>query len=186
MKDEEILDLYFDRDESAIEQTQQRYGKYCYSIAIHILHDNEDADECVNDTWMRAWNSIPPNRPDHLNIFLGTITRNISFDRWKKKKAAKRGNGEIELELDELSECIPSGSSVEAEVEAKELTEMINQFLHTLSEKDCNIFLRRYWYSEEYGEIAERYDMKLNSVKSSLFRSRGKLKDFLEARGVWL
>lgn len=184
MKDTEILDLYFERKEQAITETQNSYGKYCYSIAFHILHDNEDSDECVNDTWMRAWNSIPPNRPDHLNIFLGTITRNLSFDRWKRKKAAKRGSGELELELEELAECIPSANSVEDAVEAAELTGMINTFLHSLPEKDCNVFLRRYWYSEEYNEIANRYGMKLNSVKTSLFRTRGKLKEYLEARGV--
>ncbi|MBP5281075.1 MAG: sigma-70 family RNA polymerase sigma factor [Lachnospiraceae bacterium] len=185
MKDTEILDLYFDRNEQAIAETQTKYGSYCFSIAYHVLHDQEDSDECVNDTWMRAWNSIPPNRPDHLNIFLGTITRNLSFDRYKKKKAMKRGSGEMELELEELAECIPAGgTSTEEAVEAKELQRMINEFLKTLPEKECNVFLRRYWYSEEYGEIAERYGMKLNSVKTSLFRTRGKLKEFLEKQGI--
>lgn len=184
MKDSEILDLYFGRKEEAIAETQKSYGNYCYSIAFHILHDNEDSDECVNDTWMRAWNSIPPSRPDHLNIYLGTITRNLSFDRWKRKHAARRGSGEMELELEELAECIPSTSSVEETVEAAELTKIINSFLHTLPEKDCNVFLRRYWYSEEYTEIAKRYGMKLNSVKSSLFRTRSRLKEFLELQGI--
>ena len=184
MKDTEILDLYFARDEQAIVETQGKYENYCFSIAYHILHDQEDSDECVNDTWMRAWNSIPPSRPEYLNIFLGTITRNLSFDRWKKKKALKRGNGEMELELDELAECIPSGSSTEDAVEAAELQRLINEFLRTLPEKECNVFLRRYWYSEEYGEIAKRYGMKLNSVKTSLFRTRGKLKAFLEGQGI--
>lgn len=185
MKDTEILDLFFDRNEQAITETQSKYGSYCFSIAFHVLHDQEDADECVNDTWMRAWNSIPPNRPDHLNVFLGTITRNLSFDRWKKKKAQKRGCGETQAQLDELEECIPAGgSSTEEIVEAKELQRAINEFLKTLPEKDCNVFLRRYWYSEEYNEIAERYGMKLNSVKTSLFRTRGKMKAFLEKQGI--
>ncbi|MBP5282804.1 MAG: sigma-70 family RNA polymerase sigma factor [Lachnospiraceae bacterium] len=185
MKDTEILDLYFARDEQAIVETQTKYESYCFSIAYHVLHDQEDSDECVNDTWMRAWNSIPPNRPDHLNIFLGTITRNLSFDRWKKKKALKRGNGEMELELEELAECIPAaGASTEEAVLAKELQQIINDFLKTLPEKECNVFLRRYWYSEEYNEIAERYGMKLNSVKTSLFRTRGKLKEYLEKQGI--
>lgn len=184
MKDSEILDLYFAREERAIAETQKSYGKYCYSIAFHILHDREDSDECVNDTWMRAWGCIPPNRPEHLNIFLGTITRNLSFDRWKRKKAAKRGNGEMEMELEELAECIPSTDSIEDTVAAAELTRIVNEFLHTLPERECNVFLRRYWYSEEYGEIAKRYGMKLNSVKSSLFRTRGKLRGFLEEQGI--
>ena len=184
MKDTEILDLYFDRDEQAIVQTQSKYGSYCFSIAFHILHDQEDSDECVNDTWMRAWNSIPPSRPEHLNIFLGTITRNLSCDRWKRKKAQKRGSGEMELELEELAECIPSNSNTEEQVEAAELQRLINEFLKTLPEKECNLFLRRYWYAEEYGEIAKRYGVKLNSVKTSLFRTRGKLKAFLESQGI--
>lgn len=184
MKDTEILDLYFSRDEQAIAETQTKYGSYCFSIAFHILHDQDDSDECVNDTWMRAWNSIPPSRPEYLNIFLGTITRNLSFDRYKMKKAQKRGSGELELELDELAECIPSGSNTEQAVEAEELRRMINAFLRTLPEKDCNVFLRRYWYSEEYADIAKRYGMKLNSVKTSLFRTRGKLKNYLEEQGI--
>lgn len=185
LKDTEILDLYFDRNEQAIAETQNKYGTYCFSIAYHILHDQEDSDECVNDTWMRAWNSIPPNRPDYLNIFLGTITRNLSFDRYKKKKAAKRGSGDLGVCLDELEECIPdTGSSTEDTVEAAELQRMINEFLKTLPEKDCNVFLRRYWYSEEYAEIADRYGMNLNSVKTTLFRTRGKLKAYLEKQGI--
>lgn len=185
LKDTEILDLYFDRNEQAIAETQNKYGTYCFSIAYHILHDQEDSDECVNDTWMRAWNSIPPNRPDYLNIFLGTITRNLSFDRYKKKKAAKRGSGDLGVCLDELEECIPdTGSSTEDAVEAAELQRMINEFLKTLPEKDCNVFLRRYWYSEEYAEIADRYGMNLNSVKTTLFRTRGKLKAYLEKQGI--
>ena len=185
LKDTEILDLYFDRNEQAIAETQNKYGTYCFSIAYHILHDQEDSDECVNDTWMRAWNSIPPNRPDYLNIFLGTITRNLSFDRYKKKKAAKRGSGDLGVCLDELEECIPdTGSSTEDAVEAAELQRMINEFLKTLPEKDCNVFLRRYWYSEEYAEIADRYGMNLNSVKTTLFRTRGKLKAYMEKQGI--
>ncbi len=184
LKDTEILDLYFERNEQAIAETQKSYGNYCFSIAYHILHDKEDSDECVNDTWMRAWSAIPPNRPVRFSIFLGTITRNLSFDRWKRKNAAKRGSGMVEVELDELAECIPSSSSTEAAVEAAMLERMLNQFLRTLSEKECNVFLRRYWYSEEYSEIADRYGMKLNSVKSTLFRTREKLKKYLESEGI--
>ena len=186
MKDTEILDLYWAREERAISETEKAYGSYCYSIAWHILYSKEDSDECVNDTWLRAWNAIPPKRPDRLALFLGTITRNLSLDRWKGKRTMKRGSGEMFLTLDELAECVPDGHNTEATVEAAELERMLNQFLHTLPERECNVFLRRYWYVEEYGEIAKRYGMKLNTVKTSLFRTRAKLREFLEKEGVVL
>lgn len=186
MKDTEILDLYWKRDEHAIMETQHRYGKYCYSIAYHILHDREDSEECVSDTWLRAWYAIPPKRPNRFELFLGTITRNLSFDKWKYKNAKKRGVGEIEVALDELMECVPSGNGVEDAVAQAELERLLNQFLHTLPERECNVFLRRYWYVEEYGEIAARFQMNLNTVKTTLFRTRGKLKAFLEQEGIVL
>ncbi len=184
MRDDDIIDLYWARKEDAIIQTAQCYGNYCYSIAFHILHDKEDSDECVNDTWLRAWNAIPPSRPNRLSLFLGTITRNLSFDRWKARNTLKRGRGCMELALDELMECVPSGNSTEEAVEALELERLINAFLHTLPEKECNVFLRRYWYVEEYSEIAKKYHMNLNTVKTSLFRTRAKLRDYLQREGV--
>ena len=186
MRDTEILDLYWAREERAIAETQDAYGKYCYSIAWNILYSKEDSDECVNDTWLRAWNAIPPKRPNRLALFLGTITRNLSLDRWKEKHAMKRGNGEMMLALDELAECVPDMHSAEDVVEAAELERLINDFLHTLPERECSVFLRRYWYVEEYSDIARRYDMKLNTVKTSLFRTRAKLRDYLEREGVIL
>lgn len=184
MKDAEILDLYWARNERAISETQGAYGNYCYSIAWHILHDREDSDECVNDTWLRAWNAIPPGRPDRFSLFLGAITRNLSLDRWKERRTRKRGGGEVTAALDELAECVPDARSTEDEVAAAELERLINVFVHTLSERDCNVFLRRYWYVEEYGEIAERYGLNLNTVKTSLFRTRKKLRDYLEREGI--
>ena len=186
MKDTEILELYWERNERAITETQHSYGRYCHSIAYHILHDREDSDECVNDTWLRAWYAIPPKKPERFALFLGTITRNLSFDKWKRKNARKRGNGEMDMVLDELIECIPAEHSTEDAVEEAELERMIDTFLHTLPEKDCNVFLRRYWYAEEYGEIARRYGMNLNTVKTSLFRTRSKLKLYLEREGIIL
>ncbi len=186
MNDAEILNLYWERDEQAISETQKSYGNYCYSIAYHILHTREDSEECVNDTWLRAWNAIPPSRPGRLGLFLGTITRNLSFDKWKHKNALKRGNGAMETALEELVECVPSACSTEDAVEEAELQRMLNRFLGTLPERDRNIFLRRYWYVEECREIADRYGMKLNTVKTTLFRIRGKLKDYLEQEGIVL
>lgn len=186
MRDTEILDLYWERNEQAISETQHSYGNYCHSIAFHILRDREDADECVNDTWLRAWYAIPPKRPDRLALFLGTITRNLSFDKWKRKNAIKRGNGDMELALDELMECVPAAHSTEEAVEAAELERMINAFLHTLPERECSVFVRRYWYVEEYSEIARRFHMNLNTVKTSLFRTRRKLKEYLEQEGIVL
>lgn len=186
MQDTQIINLYWARDEQAIAESQQSYGAYCHSIAFHILYDRDDADECVNDTWLRAWNAIPPKRPGRLSLFFGTITRNLSLDRWKGKHAMKRGNGEMMLALDELAECVPDGRSTEEAVEAAELERLINEFLHTLPERECNIFLRRYWYVEEYSDIAGRYGMNLNTVKTSLFRTRARLKSFLEKEGIVL
>lgn len=186
MRDEEIIGLYWARKEEAIEESQKSYGNYCYSIAYRILYDREDAEECVNDTWLRAWNAMPPQKPGRLSIFLGTITRNLSFDRWKYKSAMKRGSGAMEIELEELMECIPARISTEDVVEAAELERIINRFLHTLPERDCNVFLRRYWFVEEYHEIARRYQMNLNTVKTSVFRTRQKLKAYLEQEGVVL
>lgn len=186
MKDAEILELYWARDERAITETQSAYGSYCYSIAWHILYNREDSDECVNDTWLRAWKAIPPGRPGRFSLFLGTITRNLSLDRWKERRTMKRGGGEMTVALDELAECVPDTHSTEDAVAAAELERLINAFLHTLPEKDCNVFLRRYWYVEEYGEIAKRYGMNLNTVKTSLFRTRNKLKEYLEKEGIVL
>ena len=186
MKDTEILDLYWARDELAITETQKAYGKYCYSIAWNILFSREDSDECVNDTWLRAWNAIPPKRPSRLELFLGTITRNLSLDRWKERHAMKRGSGEMMLALDELAECVPDARGTEEMVEAAELERLLNEFLRTLPERECNVFLRRYWYVEEYKDIARRYGMKLNTVKTCLFRTRAKLRSYLEEEGVIL
>lgn len=184
MKDMEIINMYWDRDERAITESQSCYGNYCHSIAYRILRDQEDSEECVNDTWLRAWNAIPPNRPNRLAVFLGTITRNLSFDRWKYKNAHKRGKGEMEIALDELVECVPDSYSVEDQVETAQLAQTINAFLHTLPERDCNVFLRRYWYVEEYSEIARRYGMKLGTVKTVLFRVRQQLRQYLEKQGM--
>lgn len=184
MKDEEILDLYWNRTESAITESQKSYGKYCYSIAFNILHDDCDSEECVNDTWMRAWKSIPPARPNRLALFLGTITRNLAFDVWKAKSAAKRGNGQTGEVLEELEECIPDRQTTEDIVEMHELQKTINSFLRGIALKDRNVFIRRYYYAESIEEVADKYGMKVATVKTSLFRTRNKLKEYLIKEGV--
>lgn len=186
MEDCRIVDLYWQRNADAITETSTKYGKYCYAIAFNILSDFQDAEECMNDTWMGAWNAMPIHRPDRLAAFLGKITRGVAYNKFKAKHANKRGGGELPLVLDELEFCIPSTHSAAQAVEDAELERSVNHFLHTLSVQDCNIFLRRYWYVEPLAEIADKYALKLNTVKTSLFRSRMKLKNFLEKEGVLL
>lgn len=186
MKDEEIIELYWNRNESAILETSKQYERYCYSIAYNILYCKEDSDECVNDTWLKAWNVIPPQRPNKLSLFLGRITRNMSLDKYKARKAQKRGGGEIMLVLEELDECIPSINNVEQAVIEEDLDRIINRFLHTLPERECNIFLARYWHSKPIAEIAKDFSMKENNVKANLYRNRVKLKTYLLKEGVAL
>ena len=186
MTDDEIVKLYWERKEIAISASNKRYGRYCYSIAHHILNSREDSDECVNDTWLNAWNAIPPQRPNRLSLFLGRITRNLAFDKYKSNRAVKRGGGEIMLILEELDECVPSKSSTEQAVLDKELGETINRFLHSLPERESSIFLTRYWYGNPIKTIAGQFSMTENNVKASLFRSRTKLRQYLEKEGILL
>lgn len=183
MEDREIVNLYWERSSEAIKETAAKYGGYCKSIAKNILGSNEDADECVNDTYLNAWNSIPPSRPMALSAYLGKITRNLSFDRFRHKHADKRGGGETELVLEELAECVSGVDSVEQEVEKKELVRAIDSFLDTLPQEKCNIFLCRYWYAIPVSEIAARFGMTEGNVSVSLNRIRGKLKIYLIERG---
>ena len=183
MEDREIVYLYWERNSKAIEETASKYGNYCEAIARNILGNNEDTEECVNDTYLNAWNSIPPHRPNILSTYLGKITRNLSFDRFRHKYADKRGGGEIELVLEELSECISGADSVEQEIARKELVRAINSFLDTLSQEKCNIFLCRYWYALSVSEIAKQFGMSVGNVSVTLNRIRGKLKAYLKERG---
>lgn len=184
LEDSKIIDLYWARKEQALAETDAKYGNYCRTIARNILRNFEDTEECVSDTWLHAWNSMPPQRPGILSAFLGRITRNLSFDRCKYQQAAKRGGGTLPLALDELGECIPASGRVEHALEQKELAATIDRFLRTLPEKDCNLFLRRYWYVDSISVIADRYGMKENTVKSILFRTREKLRKFLGEEGI--
>lgn len=178
MEDHDIVELYWQRNPESIRQTSVKYGKYCMAIARNLLADDRDAEECVNDTWLGAWNAMPKNRPGLLAPFLGRITRNLAFNRYKSCHAEKRGGGELPLVLSELAEC--TAGDVLQNLEAAELEAAVNRFLRTLPERECSIFLRRYWFTESLRDIAARYGMRENSVKTNLFRSRRKLRCYLE------
>nr|MBQ4457043.1 RNA polymerase sigma factor [Clostridia bacterium] len=180
MDDSRIIDLYLSRDETAIEETSRKYGAYCYTVANNILSSHEDAEECVNDTWMRTWNSIPPQRPQALKLFLLRITRNISLDRLKAVKAKKRGGGETELAIEELSECIPGAGDVIDELIEDELSGLIRRFVHSLPDTERAIFVRRYFFLESIKAVADKYGMSEGSVMTRLSRTRKKLRTLIE------
>lgn len=181
MEDNKIIELYWQRDESAIKESRLKYGPYCGAIAKNILHSEEDADECVNDTWFRVWNTIPPAKPGRLSVFLGRITRNLAIDRYRKSNTQKYGGGQTALCLDELGECIGEDSPIEDKVALRDL---MNSFLSELPEKNRNIFLMRYWYLMPIDEIDRQYDLSEGAVKMILQRIRNKLKDYLAKEGV--
>ena len=183
MEDMEIIDLYNSRNEKAIAESDKKYGAYCFAVANNILFNNEDSMECVNDTWLRTWNMIPPQYPERLKMFFAKITRNLSINKLKSRNAKRRGEGEPALALDELEECVPGGSSVESGVDEKLLAECITAFLSELPKRDRQLFLRRYFFTEAVSEIASRFEMSENAVSVSLYRTRAKLKIFLEKEG---
>ena len=180
MDDQSIVDLYWKRSEDAIAETAKKYEKYCFSIAYNVLANNEDAEESVNDTYMKAWNNLPPQRPTVLITFLGRITRNISISRWRARKAAKRGGGEIILALDELDECIADGKNVEETYIQEETAGVFRGFLDTLPDTERDVFLRRYFLLDSVASIAEDFGFSQSKVKSMLYRTRLKLRSRLE------
>lgn len=186
MDDSQIIQLYFQHSEEALSQTAAKYGNYCFSIARNILASQEDAKEVVNDTYMAAWNAIPPHKPVSFPAFLGKITRRISINRYLALRTAKRSNGEAELALEELSACTPSPSDIEAELEAGELSRILNRFVRGLPETERQIFVLRYWYVESIREIAVRFGFSQSKVKSMLHRSRCKLKQTLTQEGIFV
>lgn len=186
MQDQEIIELYFKRSESAIRETEQKYSGYCHAIADNILHSKEDSEECVNDTWMKAWNAIPPARPAHLKLYLAKITRSLSFNRYKEKHAQKRGGGQMAEVLDELGECLQGGQDVEAEYLAQELRTTINTFVRALPSQEQTLFIRRYFYVESISQIAAHCGLTENNVCVRLCRSRKRLRQQLEKEGYFL
>lgn len=183
MEDSQIVELYWQRHSDAISETANKYGAYCFTIADNILHSVEDSEECVNDTWLHAWNAMPPQRPSVLRIFLAKITRNLSFDRFNARNAEKRGGGEIALILDELGECLDSGADTEAAYEAKELRQSIRRFVRALPKRDGNVLVRRYFFVDSVADIAKRYNLTENNVMVILSRTRKKLKAYLLKEG---
>ena len=183
MNDKSIVDLYFNRDEEAITQTDKKYGRYCYSIAYNILTNKEDAEESVSDTYMTAWKAIPPRRPSVLSTFLSKITRHISIDRWRERSANKRGGGEVTLALEELEDCVAGLQNVEMEYERKELIRAYVKFLDTLPITERRVFLCRYWYVDSVEAIAEKFGFSQSKVKTMLYRTRKKLRKTLWEEG---
>lgn len=190
MDDSKINDLYWARSEQAIVETENKYSGYCYAISFNILNNREDAEECVNDTYMRAWNSIPPHRPERLSVYLAKICRNLSIDKYRHYKAEKRGAGQTQLALSELEGCLPSSKDVtktlEEAIDENALIEAINFFLETLATENRKVFMRRYWFVNSIKEIAQLYGISESKVKSILFRARKKLKRHLEEGGIEL
>lgn len=184
MEDAQIVALYFARSEAAIQETDRKYGRYCYKIAYGILASREDSEESVNDTYLSAWNSIPPRKPARLSTYLGKLTRNISIDRWRGASAQKRGSGEAALALDELSQCVSGQPGMEEKMVQKEVIANLNCFLASLSEDERTVFLCRYWYVNSMEEIARKTGFSLGKVKSMLHRTRKKLAVNLQKEGL--
>ena len=185
MEDKEIISLYWKRDERAVSETSEKYGAYCYAIACNILSSPEDAEESVNDTWVGAWESMPPHKPDALSAFLGKIARRISLKRWRNRSAAKRGGGVVELALEELNESIPSGKTAEDALTERELPRLIDAFLDALPDVEQRVFVCRYWYLDSIADIAKRFGFTQSKIKSMLYRTRRKLRDYLRKEGAY-
>ena len=185
MDDIKIIDLFFARSELAIEALDGKYGAICHNLSRSILKDQQDAEECVNDAYLGVWNAIPPHSPNPLSVFVCKIVRNISMMRYRANTALKR-NSNYDSTMEELENCLSSSVSVEDSLEEKELIAIIEDFLRGLSQENRVIFLRRYWYGESIAEIAEACGAGSGRIRSSLFRTRARLRRRLEEEGVFL
>ena len=184
MTDEQIIRLYFDRDQAAIAETDRKYGSYCYSIASNLL-GREDSEECVNDTYHAAWTHIPPEVPQSLKAFLGRIVRNLSISRFRRSHAQKRSSG-TDVLLSELEDCLPTPQTVETEADSRDLSRLISSWLATLSSDDRALFVLRYWHGSAVQDLAEKCGCTPNAVSLRIRRLRKNLKHYLEAKGVSL
>lgn len=186
MEDEKIIQLYWQRSEDAIAETAVKYGSYCSNISYGILRNPQDAEECVTDTYLRAWNTMPPEKPRYLAAFLGKIVRNLSLDRYRKNTALFRGGGQIRLVYEELAQTIPSRHTVETITEEAELTQILDRFLWSLPKEKRKVFLLRYWYFRSQAEISQQLGISEAKVRSMLHRLRKELKANLEQEGIHL
>lgn len=186
MNDIEILDLFFSRDERAITETKRKYGSFCKKIALNILNNREDAEECENDTYLAAWNTIPPQKPLHFSAYLGKITRNISLKALRKRTAEKRLGNEGTLSLEELEDCIPDNKSLSEATNTEELSNIISDFLRALPKTERQIFICRYWYCDSIASICSEFGFGESKVKMMLLRTRKKLADHLTEKGAYL
>lgn len=185
MEDQAIVELYWQRSDRAIAETEQKYGRYCHKIAWNICMNCQDAEECVKDTWFRAWNLMPDKRPAALPGFLGGITRNLAIDRYKTKNRKKRGGGETELALEELSDCIPAALDTERSFEQREFQRAIGSFVESLSETEQQVFTARYYFLAPVAEIGEKLHFSQSKTKSMLLRLRRRLSCYLQEEGLW-
>lgn len=184
MSDEEIINLYWERQEKAIYETDKKYGRYCNTIAFNILQNNEEAKECVNDTYFKTWNNIPPQRPNILKVYLEKIARNLAINQYERKKA-KRRDYTLEIALEELNECISSNNNVEKELDYNELVKALNIFLSKLSQDKRRIFLERYWYLYSIKDISSKNQISESNAKTILLRLRNELKNYLKEGGLY-
>ncbi|MBE6714373.1 MAG: sigma-70 family RNA polymerase sigma factor [Ruminococcaceae bacterium] len=184
MNDANIIRLYNDRDERAITETKEKYGNYCYSIAYNILGNDEDAKEVVNDAYLAVWKAIPPENPHYFSSFIGKITRNIAFNRHRQRSAKKRNGSVADISLEELTECLSTAKTLEAELEEKDLTRILDEFLLSISARDRRVFVRRYWYLDKISDISEKYSYSESKVKMILLRTRKKLIEKLRKENI--
>ena len=184
LEDKQIVDLYWQRSEQAVPETAAKYGSYCRTIAYNILSDAQDAEECVNDTYLKAWNSMPTNRPSRLAPYLGKLSRWISLTRLRERGALRRGGGEVSLVLNELSEAVPSGEDLQKTLELRELSDAVRRFLAGIDETEAQVFLARCWYMASIAEIADKFGFTESKVNSMLHRTRRKLQRFLKEEGL--
>lgn len=186
MEDQQIIALFFRRSEEAVQAVSQKYGAYCRSVAANILPDREDVEECLNDTWLAAWSSIPPNRPERLGVYLARIARNNALNRRKELTARKRGGGAVDAVLEELHECLSGGNSTDEALDEIVLRDAINAFLRVQPTQKRTIFIRRYWAMEQVADIAKALGLRRGQTATILYRMRQELKEHLEKEGITL
>lgn len=184
MDDKMILNLYRMRQTAALSETEAKYGRLCFAVANNILSSREDSEECVNDTWLHAWNAIPPEWPSKLSAWLCRVTRNLAISRRREALAEKRGGGEVPLVLDELTECLPGGRDPQDVLETKELSEAVSRFLVTLKPLDRDVFVARYFFAASHAELSVRTGWTVGKIKTVLRRTRQKLKNYLKEEGL--